>query len=289
MDMEALRTFVVLSNTRNFTRAAGQLFVAQSTVTNRINELEKELQVTLFQRTNRSVELTVEGEQFLIYAEQMIQMSASALAQISSIKKYDHTYRLGSADSIYEGHLAPLMLRHKKAFPGDAIRITIGLSANLLEQVQANILDVVFTYLPLHKSDYHCEIFHQDRMVLVTDYANTQYSDGITREELLQVNYLMCNFALQDVGQFIRNLFPKYHQFSLEIDDCSKIVPFLLGQDSYTFLPEDMAEPLIREKKLRSVPLLDCRPPIINSYMVGKKERVQHFQKEFILGTDFLP
>lgn len=63
-------------------------------------------------------------------------------------------------------------------------------------------------------------------MILVTDYYNTMYARGITKQALIAENYLMCNFALQDVGQFIRNLFPRYHQFSLEIDDCSKIIPF---------------------------------------------------------------
>ena len=50
MDIESLKTFIVLSNVKNYTRAANQLFVAQSTVTNRINELEKELNISLFVR-----------------------------------------------------------------------------------------------------------------------------------------------------------------------------------------------------------------------------------------------
>ena len=47
MDMEGLRTFLVLANTKNYTRAARELFVAQSTVTNRIAELEKDYKVTV--------------------------------------------------------------------------------------------------------------------------------------------------------------------------------------------------------------------------------------------------
>ena len=57
MDIEALNTFLTLANTKNYTRTAAQLFVAQSTVTNRIHELEKELNIVLFTRNNRSVEL----------------------------------------------------------------------------------------------------------------------------------------------------------------------------------------------------------------------------------------
>ena len=83
----------------------------------------------------------------------------------------------------------------------------------------------------------------------------------------------MCNFALQDVGQFIRKLFPRFHQFELEIDDCMKIVPYLIGKDNYTFLPKDMADTYIREKKLREVKLIDFNTPIINSYKVYKESK----------------
>ncbi len=110
-------------------------------------------------------------------------------------------------------------------------------------------------------------------MVLVTDRKNIRHASGITREELIQENYLMCNFALQDVGQFIRNLFPKYHQFALEIDDCSKVIPFLFGQDNYTFLPKDMASSYIESEQLRIIPLKEFSPPVINSYVVCKKEK----------------
>ena len=117
MDMEGLRTFLVLANTKNYTRAAGQLFVAQSTVTNRIAELERELGVNLFARTNRKVELTREGERFRIYADNVIALTESSLAEITAAKRFDNYLRIGSADSIYEGHLAPRILQYRKENP----------------------------------------------------------------------------------------------------------------------------------------------------------------------------
>ena len=209
MDIEALNTFLTLANTKNYTRTAAQLFVAQSTVTNRIHELEKELNIALFTRNNRSVELTVEGEQFKDYAEKVITLTNASLSEISSLHKYENHLRIGCSDSIYEGHLAPIILEHRRQFPNDALKITIGLSNLLMEQLQSDIFDVIFTYLPMKKSSYHCEVYKQDKMILVTDYYNTMYARGITKQALIAENYLMCNFALQDVGQFIRNLFPK--------------------------------------------------------------------------------
>ncbi len=282
MDFESLQTFQILANTRNFTRTASQLYIAQSTVTNRINELEKELNVSLFMRTNRTVELTQEGEQFLEYAEKVIKLTNASLAEISSLRKYDHQLRIGCADSIYEGHLAPVIFSYQKEHPKDALKITIGLSNYLMEQLEDDIYDVIFVYLPLKKSSFHCELYKQDRLILVTDYNNEQYSNGITRQELIDEDYLMCNFALQNVGQFIRNIFPRYHRFSIEIDDCSKVVPFLLGRHRYSFLPEDMANSFIKTKQLRAVPLLDLETPVINSYIISKNSKWEFCKKIFL-------
>ena len=105
MDIESLKTFIVLSNVKNYTRAANQLFVAQSTVTNRINELEKELNISLFSRNNRRVELTMEGEQFLLYAEKVIKLTDDSLSEISSIHKFDNHIRVYGVQTLFMRHI----------------------------------------------------------------------------------------------------------------------------------------------------------------------------------------
>ena len=273
MDIQSLKTFITLAETKSYTKTANQLFVAQSTVTNRINELEKELKLSLFSRTNRSVKLTSEGERFKIYAEKVLDLTENTLAEMSAEHRFSNHIRIGSADSIYEGHLAPQIKAYRDKYPENSLKITIGLSNHLLELLQEDLLDAVFVYIPLKKSSYHSELYKQDRLILVTDINNKKYRKGITQEQLIEENYLMCNFALQEVGQYIRQLFPRFHQFELEIDDCMKIVPYLLGKDNYTFLPKDMAETYIREKKLREIPLIDFDTPIINSYIIYKESK----------------
>ncbi|MCR5282974.1 MAG: LysR family transcriptional regulator [Lachnospiraceae bacterium] len=271
MDTQTLETFIALADTKSFTKTANRLFVAQSTVTNRINELEKEVKLKLFSRSNKSVSLTNEGEKFRVYAQKVLDLTENALAELSQEHRFSGHIRIGSADSIYEGHLAPQIRAYKDRHPETSLKISIGLSNHLLEQLQEGLLDVVFVYIPLRKASYQSELYKQDKLVLVTDIGNTRFRRGITRDELAEANYLMCNFALQDVGQYIRKLFPRFHQFELEIDDCMKIMPYLLGKDHYTFLPKDMAEPYIKEKKLRQIPLLDFDTPVINSYIVYRK------------------
>ena len=65
MNSEGIRTSIMLSKLKNFTRTAERMYVAQSTVTNRIAELENETGKKLFVRRQGGVELTEEGKLFL--------------------------------------------------------------------------------------------------------------------------------------------------------------------------------------------------------------------------------
>ncbi len=275
MDIETIKTFIILSKTKNFTQSANQLFVAQSTITNRISSLEKELNTQLFIRNNKSVALTHEGELYLQYAERMLELTESSLSAISQLKKYAGNLHIGTVNSLYDGYLSATIEDFIKKHNDYAIKISISQSNHLIEQLQDNVLDMIIGYLPLKKAGFICQLFKKEHLSLVTSTSNTEYQSGIHKEDLVNTNFLMCNFALQDIGQFIRGLFPKYYQFSLEIDDCSTVIPFLLGQSNYSFLPKQIVEPYLKNGSLREIPLLDFDTPTINSYVIAnlnKKE-----------------
>lgn len=66
-----IKTFITLAETQSFNRTAELLFVAQPTISVRIKELEREMNLMLFKRTNKSVEITTAGLQFLPYAQRL--------------------------------------------------------------------------------------------------------------------------------------------------------------------------------------------------------------------------
>lgn len=71
MTLQQLLYVIRISDTGSFSRAAEELFVAQPSLTNAMKELEKEIGVTIFNRTGRGVTLTAEGLRFLPYARQV--------------------------------------------------------------------------------------------------------------------------------------------------------------------------------------------------------------------------
>lgn len=73
MTLQQLRYVIKVAECGNMTKAARELFISQPSLTNAIKELEKEMNVMIFQRTNKGVIVSKEGEIFLGYARQVLE------------------------------------------------------------------------------------------------------------------------------------------------------------------------------------------------------------------------
>lgn len=76
MTLQQLKYIVTVAETGNITEAARRLFLSQPSLTNAIRELEQEMHVTLFHRTNKGVTVSNEGNEFLAYARQILEQTS---------------------------------------------------------------------------------------------------------------------------------------------------------------------------------------------------------------------
>lgn len=84
MKIEVLNEFIVLTDCKNYSKAADFLFISQSTLTKHIQQLEHELGVNLIDRSKNSFSLTLDGLIFYEYALKIVQLKQDALVRISS-------------------------------------------------------------------------------------------------------------------------------------------------------------------------------------------------------------
>ena len=75
MTLAQLRYVITVSQVGTLSEAAKRLYISQPSLTNAIKELEKEMGVTIFDRTNKGVSVSKEGEIFLGYARQVLEQS----------------------------------------------------------------------------------------------------------------------------------------------------------------------------------------------------------------------
>ena len=76
MTLQQLKYIITVAETGTITEAANQLYISQPSLTNAIHELEKEMNLTIFNRTNKGITISKEGEEFLGYARQVLEQAA---------------------------------------------------------------------------------------------------------------------------------------------------------------------------------------------------------------------
>lgn len=76
MTLQQLRYVTMVAKTGTITEAANKLYISQPSLTSAIHELENEMNIVIFRRTNKGVSVTKEGEDFLGYARQVLEQAA---------------------------------------------------------------------------------------------------------------------------------------------------------------------------------------------------------------------
>ena len=76
MTLQQLKYVITVAETGTITEAANKLYISQPSLTNALHELEKEMNIVIFNRTNKGISLSKEGEDFLGYARQVLEQAA---------------------------------------------------------------------------------------------------------------------------------------------------------------------------------------------------------------------
>ena len=72
MTLQQLRYAIAIADHKSMNKAAAELFITQPSLSNTIKDLENEIHIEIFSRSNRGITITPEGEEFLGYARQML-------------------------------------------------------------------------------------------------------------------------------------------------------------------------------------------------------------------------
>ncbi|ATA26183.1 transcriptional regulator HdfR [Brenneria goodwinii] len=144
MDTELLKTFLEVSRTRHFGRAAESLYLTQSAVSFRIRQLENQLGANLFTRHRNNIRLTPAGERLLPYAENLI--GTWQLAKKEVVRSQQHSLlSIGATASLWETYLTPWLQALYKQRPMLQLEARIALRHSLVKQLHERQLDLLIT------------------------------------------------------------------------------------------------------------------------------------------------
>ena len=141
LNIDYLRTFIALTETKGFTRAGLQVNRSQSAVSMQIKRLEDEIGKQLFDRIGKTVKLTAEGHILIKYAMRIVKEHDDAIRALSK-PDLEGFIRFGSPEHYTIGVLPKLLARFASAYPDVLVEMRCENSDKIKEAVDKGELDI---------------------------------------------------------------------------------------------------------------------------------------------------
>ncbi|HXB20065.1 MAG TPA: LysR family transcriptional regulator [Candidatus Solibacter sp.] len=169
MEIHQLRYFYAVARVRSFTRAAEELGIGQSSLSQQIRTLEKKIGTPLFERLGRSVRLTACGEALREPAQSILQQVTMAENSLANLRDgVRGRLRIGVIPTILPYWIAPRIADFRNAFPDVDLQLFEDQTPRLVEQLQSGDLDIAVASLPVKNPDIICsELFREPLLLAV--------------------------------------------------------------------------------------------------------------------------
>jgi DNA-binding transcriptional LysR family regulator len=170
LDLDLVRTFVTIADTRSFTRTGERLGRSQSAISLQVRRLEERLGVKLLARDPRRVGLTEAGEAFLPKARRLLRVNDEILAELTG-EDLEGEVRLGAPEDFATVHLPDILGAFARAHPRVALAVTCDLTLNLLDRLQAGALDLALVKREPLGPDLGVRVWREPLVWVATDRA----------------------------------------------------------------------------------------------------------------------
>ena len=147
MHPRLLKTFLAVARSRNITRAAETVHLAQSSVSDQIQVLEAELGAALFTRAKTGLKLTPAGHALKPIAEDLLRLDGEARAAVQAAAGQTMgVLTIGALETIASARLAPWLPGFQASHPDITVRMKVTDSGTLLRQLEDGDVDVAFCF-----------------------------------------------------------------------------------------------------------------------------------------------
>jgi len=147
MRQNLFKTFLVVADSRNISRAAAQLHRAQSSVSDQIQLLEAELGTSLFVRSKTGLELTPAGEALKPYAEDILALTDEARAAVETVAgRETGPLTIGALETIASARMPLWLMAFRGDHPNVSVRMKIAGSGTLLQKLEHGDIDIAFCF-----------------------------------------------------------------------------------------------------------------------------------------------
>lgn len=257
MTIRSLEIFECVARHGKMSQAADELYIAQPTISKAVSELEKEYGVQLFDRLNKKLYITKEGEQLLVYAQQLLSLVGEMKKNMVNLSVHK-TILLGATMTVGKCVLVDIINSFEEEHLNTQIQVTIDNTTVIEKLLLSSKLDIALVEGDIQSTDLKVMSAISDHLVLL---CSTKHP--LAHREVVRLDELASYpFILREEGSGTRELFMNelrknkiqiYIKWSCHGFD--SLLEAVLANQGITVISERIAKEYILENKLCLVPV----------------------------------
>ncbi len=253
-----------VGKTLHFKKAADECFISASTLSNAINEMEKQLGFKIFERDNRRVIVTKQGEDFLEKAA-AISLEVEDIKKISQLyaEPLSHKISIGMIPTISPFLIPAVLPRLNKDYPKLELQLVEAKSHELVNQIQNGELDMGILALPYPIKDLKVLKFWAEDFFWIckVDDERSNMRKITARElDLSELILLEEGNCLTDHVLSACNI-SFSHQHSFRVSNLNTLMQLVKGGMGTTLIPAMATEQLVDNDRMLTKAYLDEKSP----------------------------
>ena len=272
MDSELLRTFLEVSHTKHFGKAAENLYLTQAAVSTRIRQLESQLGVQLFTRLRNNIRLTPAGEKLRPLANANLTLVQRIRQEVAIANNQDQQISIGATPNLWDAFLQHELSKLFGQFPGIAMRAEAHTATTLARQLLERTLDIAITFDAPKIDEISTEEIVQVPLFLASSYQSDDWQTA------MQNHYVMVDwgtaFNVQHAQQFSGAPPAVLHTNTGRI-----ALDFLLTNGGSAFLPESLLMPYVESGQLHLVTGTPSISRSVYASYITESDRLDSFRK----------
>lgn len=293
MDTNVLKTFIAVCEYSGFSAAAKELGYTQSTVSSQIKQLEKELDVRLFDRYYHKINLTEKGVLVLQQARNILKAQAKMLDSLNSAESIEGEIRLSMSSSVCSRYFKNDFLRFHHQYPEIKVEITENGTEQMFDKLRKNETDLVFTLdRHIYDSDFIICAEQEEQVHFIAAADNPVASCSWKLSEISQNEFVLTEQAMSYRKILNETLASQSLEIRpvLEIGNPLQICELVKNSSLLSFLPDFISEKYVKDGQIKRLDVAGCpvtvwtqlllhknkwRSPAINVFVEFYKEVMQ--------------
>lgn len=293
MNIQNLEAFVFVNHFGSVNKAAKTLFLSQPSVSSRIQSLERELDVELFERVGKKLVLTDEGREFLPYAESIIQSYKNGKRRLKE-KELTNQLVIGCTGLVANYLIPQVLLNFKQQHLNIQIKLITGTTEGIENKVLNREVDLGFVRSSSHNSIHKTKVLESPIRLFVQPTHPFTQMGNVNVEELAEQPIVFYECGSLD-WMMIKNLFKNLNHMpniDFEVDSLEAAKGLILNHAGVGFLPEICVRKEVAAGELVMIDLPVVSNVFLKAQMIyyGQEKPVyfdELFQLSLIQGKKF--